>query len=518
MLKIARPDLTRRQFLTATSAMAFTLAGGIAKPYVSRAAGRPVITHGIQSGDVSGSSAVIWARADRPARMIVEAATTESFKNIVEVRTAEAPANADFTAKALLRNLPAEQQVFYRVRFEDYSSPTLVGDAQIGQFRSAPSSNRDVSFVWSGDSGGQGWGIDESRGGMRTFATILRNMPDFFIHCGDSIYADEPIDHSEIGLPNGGVWKNLITEEKSHVAKTLADYRGNYKYNLLDRNLCALNAQVPLFSQWDDHEVMDDWCPGESVQHDRQLRKLVARGRQAFHEFKPTLALPSDMGRIHRRISYGPMLDVFLLDMRSYRTANEARERALIIGQDQLGWLKHELRASQATWKVIAADQPLGVATPDTVGQGDGPLTGREFEIADLLSFIKSARIRNTVWITADLHYTAALHFDPGRAQFQDFEPFWQFISGPLHAGSWTPRPPDNTFGPRVHYEKACSHEQGDNLAPCFGLQFFGHVAIDGQSEVMTVTLKDVDDHALWSTRIEPHSQRSSDRSWPIRG
>ena len=200
-----------------------------------------------------------------------------------------------------------------------------------------------------------------------------------------------------------------ITEEKSHVAKTLADYRGNYKYNLLDQNLRALNARVPLFSQWDDHEVADDWCPGESVERDRQLRKLVARGRQAFHEFKPTLALPSDMGRIHRRISYGPSLDVFLLDMRSYRTANDARENALIIGADQLGWLKHELGASQATWKVIAADQPLGLATPDAVGQGDGPLTGREFEIADLLSFIKAARIPNTVWITADVHYTAAL-------------------------------------------------------------------------------------------------------------
>ena len=167
---------------------------------------------------------------------------------------------------------------------------------------------------------------------------------------------------------------------------------------------------------------------------------------------------------------------------------------------------------------MIAADQPLGLATPDAVGQGDGPLTGREFEIADLLSFIKAARIPNTVWITADVHYTAALHFDPSRAQFQDFEPFWQFVSGPLHAGTWTPRLSDDTFGPRVHYEKACSEKQGDNLAPCFGLQFFGHVAIDGESEVMTVTLKDVGDRALWSTRIEPHSQRSSGRSPPMRG
>ena len=47
-----------------------------------------------------------------------------------------------------------------------------------------------------------------------------------------------------------------------------------------------------------------------------------------------------------------------------------------------------------------------------------------------------------------------------------------------------------------------------DNLAPCFGLQFFGHVAIDGATEVMTVTLRDVEDRALWATRIEPKAGR----------
>ena len=68
----------------------------------------------------------------------------------------------------------------------------------------------------------------------------------------------------------------------------------------------------------------------------------------------------------------------------------------------------------------------------------------------------------------------------------------------------------DNTFGPRVMYQKGCSKEQGDNLAPCFGLQFFGHVAIDGATEVMTVTLKDVEDHELWSTDIEPRAEKWS--------
>ena len=53
-------------------------------------------------------------------------------------------------------------------------------------------------------------------------------------------------------------------------------------------------------------------------------------------------------------------------------------------------------------------------------------------------------------------------------------------------------------------YAKAPSKEQGVNLSPATELQFFGHVAIDGATGVMTVTLKDIDDRALWSTKLEP--------------
>ena len=114
------------------------------------------------------------------------------------------------------------------------------------------------------------------------------------------------------------------------------------------------------------------------------------------------------------------------------------------------------------------------------------------------------------VWLTADMHYTAAHYYDPNAAVFQDFEPFWEFISGPIHAGTWGPQPLDNTFGPRAVFQKGCSGDQPDDLAPCFGLQFFGRVTIDGGSEVMTVTLKDVEDRDLWSTRIEPRIERWS--------
>jgi alkaline phosphatase D len=441
--------------------------------------------------------------------MLVEASTTESFRNIVAAASVDTTAESDFTAKALLENLPAGRDIFYRVAFADIGSPVIVGEHQAGRFRTAPDDQRSVSFAWSGDTVGC-WGIDESRGGMRTYATMLRNRPDFFVHCGDNIYADCPLPR-ERKLPNGEVWRNVVTEEKSRIAETLADYRGNYKYNLLDHNLRAFNAEVPVFAQWDDHEVTDDWYPGMPLHvGDADITALAARGCRAFHEYTPTREFAAERGRIYRRIAYGPHLDVFMLDMRSYRGPNSDGRQdtygpaAHFLGPAQVAWLKRALAASRATWKVIAADLPIGLMSYDAAAQGDGPPLGRELEIADLLSFMKRAGVCNTVWITADMHYTAAHYYDPDKAQFQDFEPFWEFMSGPIHAGTGRPGVLDNTFGPRAAYFNACSRQEGDDLAPCFGKQFFGHVAIDGASGVMTVTLKDVEDRALWAIDLDP--------------
>jgi alkaline phosphatase D len=505
--------LTRRRLLaTAASSAALTAVGAIAKPNLSRAADRTLITHGIQSGDVSLDSGMVWARADRPSRMLVEVATSDSFKDIRSAAVVDAFPETDFTAKALIEGLPAGQDIFYRIRFQDHSFPCALSEPHVGRFRTAPSDRRSVSFVWSGDTAA--WGIDEARGGMLTYATMRKSRPDFFIHCGDHIYADCPIP-AERTLPNGEVWKSIVTEEKSRVAQTLADFRGNYKYNLLDHNLRAFNAEVPMFAQWDDHEVTNDWCPGVGLgwdgYADKSILNLAARGCRAFHEFMPLRQTLAEAGRIYRKIPYGPLLDVFMLDMRSYRTPITADgAAAAILGPTQVAWLKRELINSSATWKVIAADLPIGVVSGDAIALGDGPAAGREIEIADLLAFIKRAGIRNTVWLTADMHYTAAHYYDPNAAVFQDFEPFWEFISGPIHAGTWHPQKLDNTFGPRAMFQKGCGEGQRDDLAPCFGLQFFGHVAIDGATEVMTVTLKDVADRDLWAIRIEPHIERWS--------
>jgi alkaline phosphatase D len=501
---------TRRQFLVrSTSALAIA---SLAKPSISRAADRPQIAGGIQSGDVSDGSAVIWARADRPARMQVEYSTVESFKTIIASASRDALPDADFTAKLQLNDLPSGQHIFYRVRFDDIATG-IAGESRIGHFRTAPAEGQSISFLWSGDVAGQGWGIDISRGGYRSYRTMLDLRPDFFIHSGDHIYADCTIP-AEQKLPNGETWRNVVTEEKSEVAHTLAQFRGNYKYNHLDENFRAFHAEVPMFAQWDDHEVTNDWSPtgsyDEAGYEDDGTPRLVSRARRAFFDFMPIRDLGAQQGRVYRKISYGPLLDVFMIDMRSYRDDSWNKgddHRGWILGAEQLAWLKRELSASRATWKVIAADLPIGLISLDAVALGDGPPDRREHEIADLLSSIKRAGIRNIVWLTADMHYTAAHYYDPNKAKFQDFVPFWEFVSGPLHAGTWGLGELDNTFGPVAMYRNGCSEAQGENLAPCFGLQFFGRVDIDGRSGVMTVTLKDVDNRDLWSVDIVPQPQ-----------
>src|SRR5262249_53396486 len=118
-----RGRLTRRRFLQGASASTASLAG-ISRPYLSRAADRPLITHGIQSGDASDDEALVWARADRPARMRIELATSESFKTIFDAQFADALPETDCTAKVLLEDLPPGQEIFYRIAFQDHSFPT----------------------------------------------------------------------------------------------------------------------------------------------------------------------------------------------------------------------------------------------------------------------------------------------------------------------------------------------------------------------------------------------------------
>ncbi len=224
--------------------------------------------------------------------------------------------------------------MFYRVRSVDLADTSVTGEPATGRFRTAPTDRRNVSFVWSGDTAGQGWGIDESRGGMKIYETMRKLRPDFFIHSGDTIYADGAIQ-AEQKLPDGTLWKNLVLEEKTKVAETLAEYRASYKYNLLDKNLRAFNAEVPMLAQWDDHEVLNNWSSSKNLMEDKRYKEksialLSARAARAFHEYMPIAPTPQEAARVYRKVGYGPLLDIFFLDERTYRGPNgENRQKEM---------------------------------------------------------------------------------------------------------------------------------------------------------------------------------------------
>ena len=505
-------SIDRRTLLRAGLAGGFagTFAAGPA--FAFKPGGRPVLTHGVQSGDATADAAVVWTRADRPGRMWVQVSRRPDFRGARTVRGPVLTPDTDFTGKVRLRDLPAGDTLHYRARVESLDRPGLLSEPERGSFRTAPARRADIRFLWTGDVAGQGWGIDPAYGGMKIFASMRARRPDFLLHSGDTVYADGPLVPS-VTLPDGRVWRNLVTEEKSKVAETLREYRGQYAYNLLDDAYRDFAAAVPQVNQWDDHEVTNNWYPGEILDDARYTEKrvdvLAARARQAYHEWVPT---PMASGPVHRKLSYGPLLDVFVLDMRTFKDPNDgntyADPRRGLLGAEQREWLIRGLKRSRATWKVIANDLPLGIVVPDGaaaqegVAQGDpGAPKGRELEFAQVLQAAHRAGVTGIVFLTADVHYTAAHHYDPSRAAVRDFTPFWEFVSGPAHAGAFGPNAMDATFGPKVRFVNA---PPVANTSPAQGFQHFGEVSIDGRSGAFTVHLRDRDGASLWSTTLTP--------------
>ncbi|MCY1141679.1 alkaline phosphatase D family protein [Actinoplanes sp. Pm04-4] len=502
-------SISRRNLLRAGVAGGVAgLAGGA--PAFSSAGHRPVLTHGVQSGDPLGNSAVVWSRADRPGRLWVQVSKRPDFRGSRVLRGPIVTPDSDFTGKLTLRGLPSGEQLYYRVRAESLERPGLFGAPVSGSLRTAPSRRRDVRFVWTGDVVGQGWGIDPAYGGLKIFESMRRRRPDFLLHSGDTVYADGPLTET-VALPDGRVWRNLVTEEKLKVAETLKEYRGQYAYNLLDQAYRAFAAEVPQINQWDDHEVTNNWYPGEILDDARYTEKrvdvLAGRARQAYHEWVPT---PMRSGPVYRKISYGPLLDIFVLDMRTFKDVNDGNTYADpnrgLLGREQREWLIRGLRESKATWKVIANDLPLGLVVPDGataqegVAQGDpGAPKGRELEFAEVLKNAHRHHVTGIVFLTADVHYTQANHYDPARAAIQDFTPFWEFVSGPAHAGAFGPNALDLTFGPKTAFVNA---PPAANTSPADGFQHFGEVEIDAETKAFTVNLRDRDGKSLWSTTL----------------
>jgi alkaline phosphatase D len=243
---------------------------------------------------------------------------------------------------------------------------------------------------------------------------------------------------------------------------------------------------------------------------------LAARAGRAFLEYAPIRIHEVEPERIYRSLRLGPTLEVFALDLRSYRGPNTPNRQTtadpgtVMLGRAQLDWLIEGLRASTATWRVVASDMPIGLVVRDfpddfeaIANADDGPPLGRELEIAELLGALQRHRVRNVVWITGDVHYAAAHRYDPARARFTAFDPFWEFVAGPLHAGTFGPNALDATFGPEVRFSAVASGMK-PNRPPSEGLQFFGTLRVSAATRALTARLHDLAGQVLFSIELPP--------------
>jgi alkaline phosphatase D len=527
MARSRRRAATRRAFLSRSARAGAALAGAALFPRLVSAApaivtpdaARPLAPYGAAVGDVTDGRAVVWSRCDRPARMQVLWSTRESFTDARRVAGPVAAEATGLTARLDLSGLPPGQRVFYRVLFEDLGDARAKSLPATGSFRTPPAARGDVRLAFSADTCGQGWGIDEARGGFLTYESMRRAEPDVFVHLGDTIYGDNPLV-PERTLEDGTLWRNLVTPAKAKVAETLDEFRGNHLYNRLDAHLRRFESEVSQVVIWDDHEVLNNWYPGERLDDpryaERDVSVLAARARQAFLEHVPLRATPAEPGRIYRALPFGESLEVFAIDMRSARGANSpnrqaaAGPEAALLGPAQLGWLKAALAASKATWKVVASDMPIGLVVRDgdeafeaVANADDGAPLGREHEIASLLSFLKERAVANVLWVTGDVHYAAVHHYHPDRAAFRDFRPFHEIVAGPAHAGTFGPAALDRTFGPEVRFLGIPAGMKPDR-PPSEGLQFFGLLEVEGRSGVLRAELRNRDGRTLHRLELEP--------------
>jgi alkaline phosphatase D len=418
-------------------------------------------------GDVTSSTAVVWARAVTDGAVAFEYAPVDDEpRATVSVRVTAAD---DRTGKMLLSGLRPGVRYTYRARSR--------GAEVAGEFVTAPADDRaaPVRFLWSGDLGGGG--ICRPRGGRhRIFEAMARQRPDFFLFVGDTVYADHRCRGSE------------VEPGADFVATTLPGFRAKHRYSRSDPALGTLLSQTSVSVIWDDHEVRNDFAgPHEP---------LMVPGRQAFLDYWPLWPPPGDPTRLYRKLRWGRLLEVFILDTRQYRSANRELDgpAKTMLGGEQRRWLIDGVTTSTALWKVIVTSVPLSVSTGRTHrdswsnaslwGVPEENSTGFAVERDTILRIFRQRGVRNLVFLTADVHHAELIRHHP-TPEYS----FHEFIAGPLGASHGRPRPLDAALNPRTLFARG-------------GLNNFGEISIE--EALFTVRIRDEDGSNLFTHTIGP--------------
>ncbi|WP_406380898.1 alkaline phosphatase D family protein [Streptomyces sp. NBC_01618] len=414
---------SRRTVVKAAAATA------VAAPVLGAADG-PAFLHGIASGDPLPDGILLWTRvtpapdavpgsgrgADTAVRW--EVAEDKEFARVVARGTTVARAASDHTVKADVRGLSPATGYWFRFSAGEGTgvfSPT-------GRTRTAPAAGAATPGVRFGVVSCANW----EAGFFSPYRHLAARADlDAVLHLGDYIYEYASGDYPAA--------KYVVRpHEPIHEILTLADYRtrhGNYK---TDTDLQTLHATHPVIAIWDDHEFANDAWSGGAENHTPETEgswaERVAGAKQAYFEWMPVRA--STEGTVYRRLRFGSLADLHLLDLRTFRSrqstigngAVDDPDRT-ITGRAQLDWLKSGLAGSDATWKLVGTSvmispvafgsvpahllEPLagllGLPTEGlavNVDQWDGYTDDRK----ELIAHLRDRSITNTVFLTGDIH------------------------------------------------------------------------------------------------------------------
>ena len=258
---------------------------------------------GVAAGDVTAKSAVLWGKANKRGGYSLDVATNRRFRNF-KPHFVVARKGRDNTVQKRVGRLKPNTRYWFR----------FVGNrgkrSDVGTFRTAPraSQNKAVEFAWSGDQD-----FNPQPGQTKPFwndGGVLRRMKAernaFNVMLGDTIYSDSEV-------PN-----RLFP-----IALSVKQKWAKYKVNLGNRALRALRGSAGFYSQWDDHEFVNDFSPAENA-FDNGVNlnggTLYNRGERAFRDYAPVRWTRRD--GLYRKFRWGRNLEVFFLDERSFRSAN----------------------------------------------------------------------------------------------------------------------------------------------------------------------------------------------------
>jgi alkaline phosphatase D len=408
------------------------------------------ITHGVIVGDVTSSSALLWARADREATLNVVLSGGRQGR-IVRVL---ARAADDFTARLPLEQLRPGTTYRYRAWFSLRGQGSSRGPVTNGTFRTPPSDHEvaPVRLDFGGDLNGQNVCRDATEG-MPIMETVRARRPSVFVGLGDIIYGDNAC--SAVGL-----YGNAQILGSFGPAADLPTYWAHWRYSRADRGFQRLLSGTDYVGVWDDHEVVNDFGPLTDTRSTPPFTPgvhLMPLGLQAFLDYTPVAIAENTPLRLYRSLRWGKNLELFVLDTRQYRDPNfetdtDAHPKTML-GREQVTWLKEKLAASDATWKVIVSSVPMSIPTgfPAVPNGRDGwanfdQATGYERELIDILRFMHEHAIRNSVWITTDVHFAEAFRYIPFAAD-QGFV-VYELVTGPMNAGIFPTPDFDMTLNP----------------------------------------------------------------------